>query len=124
MTDAQLAELFASIDAGRLVLICGAGLSMGEPSRTPGARELADDCVQRYQPEAVPPEIQHNLEQLADFPSFESDLPGSARGLVAIQWSAEQRACSGRGFSGLRCRYSCDNHKLRYAGRRGFKATG
>jgi hypothetical protein len=59
---------------------------MGEPSRTPGARELADDCVQRYQPEAVPPEIQHNLEQLADFFLFSPPLRAIFRDRL-VDWS-------------------------------------
>ncbi len=54
------AQLLASMLAGRLVLLCGAGLSMAPPSRLPSARHVAELCFDRYQV-AVDPAVELNL---------------------------------------------------------------
>src|SRR5438876_11066314 len=62
-------RLLASIAADRLVLMCGAGLSMAEPSRLPSALSVARTCFDRYQglhPD-IPPALRDNLEALADY---------------------------------------------------------
>ena len=63
------ARLLASIDAGRLVVVCGAGLSMAPPSQLPSARRVAEMCFDRYQLIADPacdPALRTDLEALAE----------------------------------------------------------
>lgn len=67
---AQLEErLLASIAAGRLVILCGAGLSMGEPSKLPSAAHLASRCFDAYRAinPGLSPALRNNLEALADY---------------------------------------------------------
>lgn len=42
------------MDAGRLVVVCGAGLSMAPPSSLPSARRLAEMCFDHYRLTADP----------------------------------------------------------------------
>ncbi len=70
MDPADARELLASIDADRLLLICGAGLSMAPPSSTPSARDLAQSCAQKFTSatlQQVPLGADTDLESLADF---------------------------------------------------------
>jgi hypothetical protein len=47
--DAELtARLLASMEAGRLVAVCGAGLSMAPPSSLPSAKAVAQVCFDAY----------------------------------------------------------------------------
>jgi SIR2-like domain len=58
-----------SLWAGRLVIFCGAGLSMGAPSSVPSAARLADQCATYYEESsgtALPPDMHWNIELLAD----------------------------------------------------------
>lgn len=48
MTQATITQIVEAVFGGRLVIIAGAGLSMGEPSRLPSAKEVANDCFDRY----------------------------------------------------------------------------
>jgi hypothetical protein len=62
-------KLMDSLWAGRLVIFCGAGLSMGSPSSVPSAARLADQCATYYEEssgEVLPPEMHWNIELLAD----------------------------------------------------------
>jgi hypothetical protein len=63
------ARLLASMDAGRLVVVCGAGLSMAPPSNLPSARRVAEMCFDEYALTADPhcnPALRENLESLAE----------------------------------------------------------
>lgn len=62
-------QLLASIEADRLVVFCGAGLSMARPSAVPSAVVLANQCAHKYQMitgEALPAHLSNNLEALVD----------------------------------------------------------
>lgn len=70
MTPEAKTRLLASMDAGRLVILCGAGLSMAPPSRLPSARQVAEMCFDAYQARVDPhidPALRHNLEALAEY---------------------------------------------------------
>ena len=57
------------MDAGRLVVLCGAGLSMAPPSNLPSARRVAEMCFDKYQARVDPhidPALRQNLEALAE----------------------------------------------------------
>lgn len=57
------------MDAGRLVVLCGAGLSMAPPSNLPSARQIAEKCFDAYQLRVDPhinPALRQNLEALAE----------------------------------------------------------
>ena len=63
------ARLLASVEADRLVIVCGAGLSMAEPSCLPSARSVAHTCYDKYRLSADPecnPALRDDLEALAD----------------------------------------------------------
>jgi SIR2-like domain len=67
--DAELlASLLASMEAGRLVAVCGAGLSMAPPSSLPSAKAVAQACFDEYAV-AANPQFDHalrdDLERLA-----------------------------------------------------------
>ena len=62
-------KLMDSLWAGRLVIFCGAGLSMGSPSSVPSAERLAGQCATYYEEssgELLAPEMHKNIELLAD----------------------------------------------------------
>ena len=62
------AKLIASMHAGRLVVVCGAGLSMAAPSSLPPAWRVAEASFDKYAQETDPlcdPELRHNLEAFA-----------------------------------------------------------
>ncbi|MCJ2067318.1 SIR2 family protein [Methylobacterium sp. J-030] len=62
-------RLLASMLAGRLVIVCGAGLSMAAPSSLPSAWRVASTCFDRYQSEIDPtcdPNLRNDLEALAE----------------------------------------------------------
>ena len=70
MNDADAELLLASIDADRLVILFGAGLSMAAPSRTPSAAALASICSDRYRSSTnyeFPADIRSDLEQITDY---------------------------------------------------------
>lgn len=63
------ARLLESIEAGRLVIICGAGLSMAPPSSLPSAKAVAEKCFDEYKVSIDPdcnPELRGDLERLAE----------------------------------------------------------
>lgn len=69
LTAAEIARLLASMRAGRLVILCGAGLSMAPPSRLPSAWRVAEMCFDEYRltiDPAVDPALRNNLEALAE----------------------------------------------------------
>src|SRR5258708_11331668 len=63
------AKLLGSIAARRLVLVCGAGLSMSAPSRLPSATVLAERCFDSYRPNdpGMPAALRGDLEGLANY---------------------------------------------------------
>lgn len=69
MTPEDKARLLASMNAGRLVILCGAGLSMAPPSGLPSAWRVAEMCFDEYQLKIDPlvdPSLRTNLEALAE----------------------------------------------------------
>ena len=69
MEDDLRSQLLGSIEAGRLVVLCGAGLSMAPPSELPSALKLANACYDKYVL-AADPQCDHrfrdDLEALAE----------------------------------------------------------
>jgi len=62
------ARLLASMRAGRLVIFCGAGLSMAPPSNLPPAWRVAEASFDKYQLESDPTcslSLRHDLEAFA-----------------------------------------------------------
>lgn len=62
------ARLLASMHAGRLVIVCGAGLSMAEPSNLPAAWQVAEACFDQYRLTIEPnadEAMRYDLEALA-----------------------------------------------------------
>ena len=69
LTPADRARLLASMNAGRLVILCGAGLSMAPPSSLPSAWLVAGMCFDEYRVTIDPliePALRDNLEALAE----------------------------------------------------------
>lgn len=63
--------------AGRLVVFCGAGLSMGLPSSVPSAARLANQCANAYEETSgttLPPEMHWDIEALAEFFASRNEL--------------------------------------------------
>jgi hypothetical protein len=62
-------RLIGSIEAGRLIVVCGAGLSMAPPSNLPSARAVAEACFDRYVVAIDPacdPALREDLEAFAE----------------------------------------------------------
>lgn len=61
-------RLLGSIEAHRLVVLSGAGLSMAEPSRLPSAQNVAQRCFDRYRDinPGAPAALRDSLEALAN----------------------------------------------------------
>ena len=62
-------RLLASMNAGRLIVLCGAGLSMAAPSSLPSARTVAERCFDKHRLESDPnldPTLRQDLEALAE----------------------------------------------------------
>lgn len=57
------------MNAGRLLVVCGAGLSMAAPSSLPSARAVAERCFDKYRLESDPNcdiALRSDLEALAE----------------------------------------------------------
>ena len=62
-------RLLASIHANRLVILCGAGLSMAPPSNLPSATRLAQNCAAKYSEitgQLLDNDLKTDLERLAE----------------------------------------------------------
>lgn len=62
-------RLLASIQASRLVILCGAGLSMAPPSSLPSAAAISNRCFERYRDSidaSIDPSLRNNLEGIAE----------------------------------------------------------
>jgi hypothetical protein len=62
-------RLLAFMNAGRLLVVCGAGLSMAAPSSLPSARTVAERCFDKYRVESDPDcdvSLRGDLEALAE----------------------------------------------------------
>lgn len=60
--------ILQAIESDRLVILCGAGLSMAPPSSLPSASVLAEDCFNRHRNSVDPnvdPALKNDLEALA-----------------------------------------------------------
>lgn len=80
--DPTRTRLLGSIEANRLVLLCGAGLSIPEPSYLMSAVQVSRTCYDKYMPiMELPPAMRDNVEQLAghfyNSGEFESVFLGS-----------------------------------------------
>jgi hypothetical protein len=70
MTADLLNQLISSIQQRRLVIFCGAGLSLGAPSRVPSAATLTNQIIREYNLRALPPlpaSATANLEVLSEY---------------------------------------------------------
>ncbi|MCO6512810.1 MAG: hypothetical protein J5I65_18650 [Aridibacter famidurans] len=68
MTDATATILLQSIAADRLVVLCGAGLSMAPPSSIPGANAIKAECATKYRREIgvdLDPAVAADLEAMS-----------------------------------------------------------
>lgn len=68
MQPETIVKLLASMHAGRLVVVCGAGLSMAAPSNLPAAWRVAEASFDKYVLETDPvcdPTMRHDLEAFA-----------------------------------------------------------
>jgi|SRR4030095_12384533 hypothetical protein len=64
--DPTITRLLGSIEANRLVLLCGAGLSIPPPSDLMSAVRVSQACYDKYQPiKTLPVGMRDNIEQLA-----------------------------------------------------------
>jgi hypothetical protein len=64
--DPTRVRLLGSIEANRLVLLCGAGLSIPPPSRLMSAVQVSRACYDKYEPvSALPPAVRDDIDQLA-----------------------------------------------------------
>lgn len=79
MTPEIKTQLLASMHADRLVVVCGAGLSMAAPSNLPSAWSVAETCFDNYQLNVDPdvdPALRHDLEALAQHFADTNTLQG------------------------------------------------
>ncbi len=63
-------RLLGSMNAERLLVVCGAGLSMATPSNLPSARVVAEKCFDKYRLQSAPefdPKLRDDLEALAEY---------------------------------------------------------
>jgi NAD-dependent SIR2 family protein deacetylase len=70
--DQQLAQkLLSSIKQRKLVIFCGAGLSMSAPSSLPSAQTVTDRCIEAYEQSALEPPMpndnRNDLGMLAEY---------------------------------------------------------
>lgn len=64
----KLLTLLGAIENDTLVFLCGAGLSMPEPSFLPSAPQVAKTCYDRRTPvEALDPKLEWDVDELAGF---------------------------------------------------------
>jgi hypothetical protein len=76
-------KLLASIDADRLVLVCGAGLSIPAPSNLPSAAQVSRHCYDKHAAiETLPADMREDLGKLAQHFYTKHQLPGFIDGLV------------------------------------------
>ena len=90
MDAAVRARLLASMEAGRLVILCGAGLSMAPPSSLPSAWSVATNCYDRYVMSidpACPPGLRGDLEALAEIFARDDTL-GSVFIEALVPWES------------------------------------
>ena len=69
VTPETITRLLGSMHTGRLLVVCGAGLSMAPNSSLPSARTVAAQCFDKYRLEADPNcdiALRENLEALAE----------------------------------------------------------
>jgi hypothetical protein len=84
MEKSTLKRLALSVANDRLVILCGAGLSMAPPSSLPSAAGVADLCYQKYRPidPDVDPSLRYDLENLAEHISGHSSIKNFVETLV------------------------------------------
>jgi transcriptional regulator GlxA family with amidase domain len=80
------ARLLASMHAGRLVVICGAGLSMAAPSSLPPAWSVAEASFDKYRATTDPTcdvAMRHNLEAFEQ-PGRRYTIDADRRGIAGV----------------------------------------
>lgn len=85
MTPETEERLIGSIEAGRLMLVCGAGLSMAQPSALPSAVAVSEACFDKYalSVPGLDAGLRGNLEALAEhFAGMKTLVPVFIRTLV------------------------------------------
>ncbi len=84
MNQALVDQLLTSIDSDRLVIVCGAGLSMALPSVVPGSVQLAGEISAKYEVlgRTLPSAIRADLGKLAEFFFSNGMLPDLISKLV------------------------------------------
>jgi len=63
-------KLLSSIESDRVVILCGAGLSMAAPSNLPSAKALANECYDKYEMTTgnkLDSSLRDNLDELAKY---------------------------------------------------------
>lgn len=64
---ALLTKLLGAIETDRLVFLCGAGLSMSDPSKLPSAAKVAEICYDKWVPnEALAADLRWDIDRLAE----------------------------------------------------------
>jgi hypothetical protein len=64
----HLTRLLGSIEADRLVILCGAGLSVSPPSDLMSAVRVARTCYDAYKPiKVLPPDIRDKIDEIAGY---------------------------------------------------------
>lgn len=87
-------RLLASVDAGRLVILCGAGLSMAPPSSLPSAKVVAEMCFDRYTESICPGadvSLRGDLEAFAEHFAQRTQLESIFMDTL-VPWQAFARA--------------------------------
>ncbi len=68
LSDPIITELLGSIEADRLMLLCGAGLSLPSPSNLLPAWRVAEICYEKRRDiEDLPDALRHDLDALAGY---------------------------------------------------------
>src|SRR2546429_9695500 len=63
---ADLTRLLGSIEAGQLIFLCGAGLSIPPPSNLMSAARVARTCYDKWRPtESLPAALREDIDRLA-----------------------------------------------------------
>jgi len=66
LSDLIVTELLGSIEANRLMILCGAGLSIPSPSNLFPASKIAEICYDKWRPiEVLPQPLRNDLDALA-----------------------------------------------------------
>jgi hypothetical protein len=66
LTDDLKIKLLGAVEAGQLIFLCGAGLSMPGPSNLPSAKDVSRCCFDKWNPtEPLDPSLRDDVDKLA-----------------------------------------------------------